>query len=136
MCLLAHSTLIYNPGHRSFRKAPVVPVTRVGHEEMLLPRGHFPELQFQTWSLGALQSHEACETVNDSCPRAMFRNRLLIQVTVTLLDGIPSPGQLIMPALTLAINLSFLLLLKLNQSNKQSFNKGEKNLPQLRDGFI
>ena len=41
-----------------------------------------------------------------------------------------------MPALTLAINLSFLLLLKLNQSNKQSFNKGEKNLPQLRDGFI
>ena len=50
-----------------------------------------------------------------------------------LLDEIPSSGQLIMPSLTLAINLSFLLLLKLNQNNKQSFNKGEKNLPQLRD---
>ena len=44
-----------------------------------------------------------------------------------LLDEIPSPGQLIMPALTLAINLSFLLLLKLNQSNKQSFSKGKKS---------
>ena len=44
-----------------------------------------------------------------------------------LLDGIPSPGQLIMPALTLAINLSFLLLFKFNQSNKQSFSKGKKS---------
>ena len=52
-----------------------------------------------------------------------------------LLDGILSPGQLIMPALTLAINLHFLLLFKFNQSNKQSFSKG-KNLPQLWDGFI
>ena len=52
------------------------------------------------------------------------------------LDGIPSPGLLIMPALTLAISLSFFLLLKLNQSNKKSFNKGGKNLPQLWDGFI
>ena len=59
-----------------------------------------------------------------------------IQVTVILLDGIPSLGQLIMTALTLDINLSFLLLLKLNQSNKQSFNKREKNLPQLWYGFI
>lgn len=41
-----------------------------------------------------------------------------------------------MPALTLAINLSFFLLLKLNQSNKKSFSKGGKNLPQLWDGFI
>ena len=40
-----------------------------------------------------------------------------------------------MPALTLTINLSFLLLLKLNQSNKQSSSKG-KNRPQLWDGFI
>ena len=40
-----------------------------------------------------------------------------------------------MPALTLAINLSFLLLFKFNQSIKQSFSKG-KNLPQLWDGFI
>ena len=52
-----------------------------------------------------------------------------------LRDGIPSLGQLIIPALTLAINFSFLLLLKLNQNNKQSFGKG-KNLPQLWDGFI
>ena len=54
------------------------------------------------------------------------KNYSHIQVTVILLDGIPSPGQLIMPALTLAINLSFFLLLKLNQSNKKSFSKGGK----------
>ena len=59
----------------------------------------------------------------------IFRSLLII------LDGIPSPGQLIMPALTLAINLSFLLLFKFNQSNKQSFSKGI-NLPPLWDGFI
>ena len=41
-----------------------------------------------------------------------------------------------MPALTLAINLSFFLLLKLNQNNKKGFNKGGKNLPQLWDRFI
>ena len=41
-----------------------------------------------------------------------------------------------MPVLTLAINLSFFLLLKLNQRNKKSFSKGGKNLPQLWDGFI
>ena len=105
-----HSNL--QPGTRTFRKAPVAPGSRVGREEMLLPRGHFPELQFQTWSLGALQSQEACETVNDSCPQAVFRNRLFIQVTVIFLGGIPSPGQLTMPALTLAINLSFFLLEK------------------------
>ena len=52
-----------------------------------------------------------------------------------LLDKIPSLGQLIMPALTLAINLSFLLLRKLNQ-NKKSLRKGRENLPQLWDGFI
>ena len=64
------------------------------------------------------------------------KNYSHIQVTVTLLDGIPSPGQLIMPALTLTINLSFLLLLKLNQSNKQSFSKGGKDVSQLWDSFI
>ena len=64
------------------------------------------------------------------------KNYSHIQVTVILLDGIPSLGQLIMPALTLAINLSFFLLLKLNQSNKKSFSKGGKNLPQLWGGFI
>ena len=40
-----------------------------------------------------------------------------------LLDGIPSPDQLVMPALTLAINFNFLLLFSLNQSSKQSFSK-------------
>ena len=54
-----------------------------------------------------------------------------IQVTLILLGGIPSPGQLIMPALTLAINLSFLLLLKLSQSNKQSFSKGGEKSPTI-----
>ena len=48
-----------------------------------------------------------------------------------LLDEIPSLGQLIMPTLTLAINLSLFLLLKLSQSNKKSFSKGERNLRQL-----
>ena len=37
-----------------------------------------------------------------------------------------------MPALTLAVNLSFFLLPK----NKKSFHKEEKTLPQLWDGFI
>ena len=64
------------------------------------------------------------------------KNYSHIQVTVILLDGIPSLGQLIMPALTLTINLSFFLLLQLNQSNKKSFSKGGKNLPQLWDGFL
>ena len=65
----------------------------------------------------------------------LLKNYSHIQVTMVLLDRIPSPGQLIMPALTLAINLSFFLLPKLNQ-NKKSFHKEEKNLPQLWDGFI
>ena len=43
----------------------------------------------------------------------MFRSLLI------LLDEIPSPGQLIMPALTLAINLSFLALLRFDQSNSK-----------------
>ena len=64
------------------------------------------------------------------------KNYSHIQVTIILLDGILSLGQLIMPALILAINLSFFLLLKLNQNNKKSFSKGGKNLPQLWDGFI
>ena len=51
----------------------------------------------------------------------IFRSLLI------LLDGIPSLGQLIMPPLTLAINLSFPLLLKLNQSNKQISAKEEKS---------
>ena len=65
----------------------------------------------------------------------LLKNYSHIQVTMVLLDRIPSPGQLIMPALTLAINLSFFLLPKLNQ-NKKSFHKEGKNLPQLWEGFI
>ena len=34
---------------------------------------------------------------------------------------------MVMPALSLAINLSFFPLLKLNQSNKQNFSKGKKS---------
>ena len=64
------------------------------------------------------------------------KNNSHIQVTVILLDELPSPGQLITPALTLAINLSFFLLLKLNQNNKISFSKGGKTFPQLWDKFI
>ena len=56
----------YNPGHWTFRKVPAAPVSRTGHEEMLPPRGHFLELQLQTWPLEALQSPEACEAVNEA----------------------------------------------------------------------
>ena len=59
-----------------------------------------------------------------------------IQVTLILPDCIPSLGQLIMPTLTLAINLSLFIFLKLNQSNKKSFSKRKRNLPQLWDRFI
>ena len=69
-----------------------------------------------------------------------WENLLKIYIVIFMsllisLDGIPSLGQLIMPALTLAINLSFLLLLKFNQSNKRSFSKGKKS-PTITDGFI
>ena len=43
-----------------------------------------------------------------------------------LLDEIPSPGQLIMPALTLAINLSFFVLLKLNENDNKVSTKEKK----------
>ena len=66
MCLLARSTLTYNPGHWTFRKVPAAPVSRMGHEEMLPLRGHFLELQLQTWPLAVLQSPEACEAVNEA----------------------------------------------------------------------
>ena len=48
---------------------------------------------------------------------------VLFRTLLILLDGIPLPGQLIMPALTLAINMNFPLLLKLDQSNKQNFSQ-------------
>ena len=54
------------------------------------------------------------------------KNYSHIQVTVILLDEIPSPGQLIMPALTLAINLSFFVLLKLNENDNKVSTKEKK----------
>ena len=45
---------------------------------------------------------------------------------LVLLDEIPSLNQLIIPSLILAINISFSLLLKFNQRNKQNFNQGIK----------
>ena len=50
----------------------------------------------------------------------MFRPLLILQ------DEILSPYQLIIPALILAINIHFTLLLKFNQSNIQNFNQGIK----------
>ena len=49
-----------------------------------------------------------------------------MQVTVILPDRIPSLGQLMMPTLTLAINLSLFLFLKINQNNKKSFSIKKK----------
>ena len=59
------------------------------------------------------------------------KNYSHIQVTVILLDELPSPGQLITPALTLAINLSFFLLLKLNENNKKKYQQRRKNSPTI-----
>ena len=48
--------------------------------------------------------------------------------------GILSPGELIIPALILAINLSFLLgSFKLNQSDKLSLGKKKKNNPSFTE---
>ena len=66
---------------------------------------------------------------------------VLFYLFMILLDGILSPGQLIRPALMLAIDLSFLLgSFKLNQSDKLSINKKltsyllNGKLPQLWHG--
>ena len=49
---------------------------------------------------------------------------VLFYLFIILLDGILSPGQLIIPALMLAIDLSFLLeSFKLNWSDELSLNK-------------
>ena len=56
MCLVAHSTLTYNPGHWTFRRAPAAPVSRMGREEMLPLRGQFLELQLQTRPLEAREA--------------------------------------------------------------------------------
>ena len=54
----------------------------------------------------------------------IFITRILVMLV--LLDEIPSVNQLIIPSLILAINISFSLLLKFNQRNKQNFNQGIK----------
>ena len=59
------------------------------------------------------------------CLSGLSRMNLSWMGTPMLAPG-TSPGQLIMSALILAINLSFFLLLKLNQSIKKSFSKGGK----------
>ena len=56
-------------------------------------------------------------------PLAKFSS-VLSALNITRWDP---PGQLLMPALILAITMSFLLLVKLNQSNKQSFSQGIKS---------
>ena len=68
---------------------------------------------------------------------------VLFCLFLILLDGILSPGQLIIPALMLAIDLSFLLgLLKFNQSDKLSLRQKTNlssikgKLPQLWDGSV
>ena len=68
--------------------------------------------------LGYLGKFLYYQTLTDWPWKNLLKNYSHIQVTVILLDEIPSPGQLIMPALTLAINLSFFLLPKLNQNKK------------------
>ena len=85
--------------------------------------------------LGYLGKFLYYQTLTDWPWKNLLKNYSHIQVTMVLLDRIPSLGQLIVPAQTLTINLSFFLLPRLNQ-NKKSFHKGRENLPQLWDGFI
>ena len=55
--------------------------------------------------------------------RKLILEESKLRLLLILLDGILSPGQLIIPALTLAIYMNFLLgSLKLNQNKKLSFN--------------
>ena len=57
------------------------------------------------------------------------KNYSHIQVTVILLDGIPSLGQLIMPALTLAINLSFFSITQAQSEQQEKFQQRKKKSP-------
>ena len=56
-----------------------------------------------------------------------------MQVTLTLLDGIPSLGQLIMPALTLAINLSFFSITQAQSEQQEKFQQRRKKSPIIMD---
>ena len=48
-----------------------------------------------------------------------------------LLDEIPSPGQLIMPALTLAINLSFFSITQAQSEQQEKFQQWRKKSPTI-----
>ena len=65
------------------------------------------------------------------CPweNLLKKNYSHIQVTVILLDGIPSLGQLIMPALTLAINLSFFSITQAQSEQQEKFQQRKKKSP-------
>ena len=54
-----------------------------------------------------------------------------MQVTLILLDGIPSLGQLIMPALTLAINLSFFSITQAQSEQQEKFQQRRKKSPTI-----
>ena len=82
-------------------------------------------------ALGYLSKFLYYKTLTGGPEEIYLKNYSQIQVTMILPDGIPSLGQLIMPTLTLAINLSLFLFLKLNHSNKKSLTKRKRNLPQL-----
>jgi hypothetical protein len=63
--------------------------------------------------------------------KLLKKNYSHIQVTVILLDEIPSPDQLIMPALTLAINLSFFSITQAQSEQQEKFQQRRKKSPTI-----
>ena len=59
------------------------------------------------------------------------KNYSHIQITEILLDGIPTLGQLIMPALTLAINLSFFSITQAQSEQQEKFQQRRKKSPTI-----
>ena len=65
-----------------------------------------------------------CVLLNTCWKFVLDECSVLFYLFIIILDGILSPGQLKIPALRLAIDLSFLLgSFKLNWSDELSFNK-------------
>ena len=65
-----------------------------------------------------------CVLLNTCWKFVLDECSVLFYLFIIILDGILSPGQLKIPALRLAIDLSFLLgSFKLNQSDELSLNK-------------
>lgn len=56
---------------RTLSKAPVAQGNCLGHDQVLLPRGHFLKQQFENWSLWSLHIHKACGAVKDTWPQAV-----------------------------------------------------------------